>query len=38
VPLYQHFGFEPTGPLELPAGAPMLTPMWRGPAAQSSPA
>jgi GNAT superfamily N-acetyltransferase len=38
VPLYQHFGFEPTGPLELPAGAPMLTPMWRGPAAQPSPA
>jgi GNAT superfamily N-acetyltransferase len=30
VPLYQHFGFESTGTMELPAGAPALTPMWRG--------
>jgi GNAT superfamily N-acetyltransferase len=29
VPLYQHFGFEPSGEMELPAGAPPLTPMWR---------
>jgi GNAT superfamily N-acetyltransferase len=29
VPLYQHFGFEPSGGMELPAGAPPLTPMWR---------
>ena len=35
VPLYQHFGFEPTGPMELPAGAPALTPMWRGPTTQA---
>jgi GNAT superfamily N-acetyltransferase len=34
VPLYQHFGFEPTGPLEVPSSAPALTPMWRDPAAQ----
>jgi GNAT superfamily N-acetyltransferase len=32
VPLYQHFGFEPTGKLDLPAGAPPLTAMWRPPA------
>jgi GNAT superfamily N-acetyltransferase len=36
VPLYQHFGFEPTGNLDVPAGAPPLTPMWRPPAAPSS--
>jgi GNAT superfamily N-acetyltransferase len=29
VPLYQHFGFERSGDMELPAGAPPLTPMWR---------
>lgn len=29
VPLYQHFGFEPTGSPELPTGAPPLTAMWR---------
>ena len=29
VPLYQHFGFEPTGPMALPDGAPVITPMWR---------
>jgi GNAT superfamily N-acetyltransferase len=33
VPLYQHFGFEPTGPMALPDGAPVITPMWRAPAA-----
>ncbi len=33
VPLYQHFGFEPTGNPEMPAGAPKLTAMWRPPAA-----
>jgi GNAT superfamily N-acetyltransferase len=32
VPLYQHFRFEPTGPPDLPAGAPPLTAMWRLPA------
>jgi GNAT superfamily N-acetyltransferase len=29
VPLYQHFGFQPTGNPELPEGAPRLTTMWR---------
>jgi GNAT superfamily N-acetyltransferase len=33
VPLYQHFGFEPTGNLDLPEGAPPLTAMWRAAAA-----
>jgi GNAT superfamily N-acetyltransferase len=37
VPLYQHFGFEPTGNLDLPDGAPPLTAMWR-PAAAAPPA
>jgi GNAT superfamily N-acetyltransferase len=32
VPLYQHFGFQPTGNPQLPAGAPPLTAMWRPPA------
>jgi hypothetical protein len=36
VPLYQHFGFEPTGNPELPDGAPPLTAMWR-PAAAAPP-
>jgi GNAT superfamily N-acetyltransferase len=35
VPLYQHFGFNPTGNPELPAGAPPLTAMWRAPAEAS---
>jgi GNAT superfamily N-acetyltransferase len=35
-PLYQHFGFEPTGNPDLPAGAPPLTAMWRPPAAAPS--
>ena len=33
VPLYQHFGFQPTGNPEMPEGAPPLTAMWRPPAA-----
>jgi GNAT superfamily N-acetyltransferase len=37
VPLYQHFGFEPTGNPDLPDGAPPLTAMWR-PAAAAPPA
>ena len=32
VPLYQHFGFRPTGNPEMPSGAPPLTAMWRPPA------
>jgi hypothetical protein len=32
VPLYQHFGFDPTGPVDLPTGVPVITPMWRAPA------
>ena len=35
VPLYQHFGFEPTEPMELPAGVPVITPMWRAPTTPS---
>ncbi len=31
VPLYQHFGFQPTGTPPLPDGAPVLTAMWRPP-------
>ena len=37
VPLYQHFGFESKGILDLPDGAPPLTAMWR-PAAAAPPA
>jgi GNAT superfamily N-acetyltransferase len=33
VPIYQHFGFEPTGNPDLPDGAPPLTAMWRTAAA-----
>jgi len=33
VPLYKHFGFEPTGNPDLPDGAPALTAMWRPAAA-----
>jgi ribosomal protein S18 acetylase RimI-like enzyme len=29
VPLYEHLGYVVTGRLEVPQGAPMLTPMWR---------
>ncbi|MDA8394439.1 MAG: GNAT family N-acetyltransferase [Candidatus Dormibacteraeota bacterium] len=35
VALYEHFGFEPTGVAPVPAGAPIITPMWRS--ARSSP-
>jgi GNAT superfamily N-acetyltransferase len=31
VPLYRHFGFQPTGTLVLPEGAPPVTAMWRPP-------
>jgi ribosomal protein S18 acetylase RimI-like enzyme len=31
VPLYEHFGFEVTGILNPPRGAPPLTAMWRSP-------
>jgi GNAT superfamily N-acetyltransferase len=31
VPLYRHFGFRPTGNPVLPAGAPVVTAMWRPP-------
>jgi GNAT superfamily N-acetyltransferase len=34
VPLYEHFGFEATGDLALPADAPAVTTMWR-PASQA---
>lgn len=37
VPLYQHFGFEPTGNPALPEGAPPLTAMWRPPTAATPP-
>jgi len=33
VPLYEHFGFRRTSELNLPRGAPVITPMWRAPAA-----
>jgi GNAT superfamily N-acetyltransferase len=29
VPVYQHFGFQVTGTLDLPEGAPVTTAMWR---------
>jgi GNAT superfamily N-acetyltransferase len=29
VPLYQHFGFQVTGALGLPEGAPVVNTMWR---------
>jgi predicted N-acetyltransferase YhbS len=29
VTLYQHFGFQRTGTIDLPAGAPEITTMWR---------
>jgi ribosomal protein S18 acetylase RimI-like enzyme len=35
VPLYRHFGFGPAEPMELPAGVPVITPMWRAPTAPS---
>lgn len=33
VPLYERYGFARTGDLDMPAGAPVLTAMWRAPAA-----
>jgi len=35
VPLYEHFGFQPTPIPALPDDAPVLTPMWRPPAARA---
>ena len=32
IPLYERFGFVRTGDLDMPAGAPVLTAMWRPPA------
>ena len=29
VPLYEHFGFQATGALDLPQGVPTVTTMWR---------
>jgi hypothetical protein len=29
VPLYEHFGFQLTGALGLPADAPVVNTMWR---------
>jgi ribosomal protein S18 acetylase RimI-like enzyme len=29
VPIYQHFGFDVTGTLGLPEGAPVVSTMWR---------
>jgi hypothetical protein len=29
VPLYEHFGFQVTGALDLPVGAPVINTMWR---------
>lgn len=36
VPLYQHFGFEPTAIPVIPDGAPVITAMWRPPATSLS--
>jgi GNAT superfamily N-acetyltransferase len=33
VPLYERFGFRPTGAVGMPAGAPTITKMWRAPGA-----
>jgi len=33
VPLYERFGFRRTGNVGMPAGAPVLTKMWRAPGA-----
>jgi GNAT superfamily N-acetyltransferase len=37
VPLYEHFGFRPTGTPALPPGAPVITAMWRSPAESAPP-
>ena len=31
IPLYQHFGFQPSKAPDLPEGSPPVTPMWRDP-------
>jgi len=37
VPLYEHFGFQVTGTLDLPNGAPAVTTMWRpGPGSEQT--
>ena len=33
VPVYEHFGFRRAGDVAMPAGGPVLTAMWRAPAA-----
>jgi len=33
VSLYEHFGFRRTGDLDMPEGVPVITAMWRAPAA-----
>jgi GNAT superfamily N-acetyltransferase len=33
VPVYEHFGFRRIGNLRMPEGAPVMTAMWRAPAA-----
>lgn len=33
VPVYERFGFRRTGVVAMPAGAPVVTAMWRAPAA-----
>lgn len=37
VPLYEHFGFEVTGALALPDGAPPVPTMWRNPRGRGGP-
>jgi GNAT superfamily N-acetyltransferase len=36
IPMYQHFGFRRTMNLAMPEGAPVITAMWRKPAAPSA--
>ncbi len=31
IPIYQRYGFELTGKIELPGGGPIIYPMWRRP-------
>jgi GNAT superfamily N-acetyltransferase len=33
ISLYEHFGFRRTGDLDMPEGVPVITAMWRDPAA-----
>ncbi|MDR3475109.1 MAG: GNAT family N-acetyltransferase [Devosia sp.] len=30
IPIYQSFGFEVTGEIQVPGGGPVIWPMWRG--------